>query len=165
MSLVKVETKRLRKQIPTRAFYDTIGDSLSVGIKQKGQFKASLDATDFSFELARDGRVLDIEIWKPRKEWQLERALHPPDHVEPGTVLVKDPAQAAEDPRFLTNAERDLLYIQFSNERISHSISPGTAVIYGLNDSNELVGLWIIGIENDINFEKEQVWRSEVEAR
>jgi len=165
MSLIKVETKRLRKQIPTKAFYDTIGDTLSVGIKQKGQFKASLDATDFSFELARDGRILDIEIWKPRKTWQLEPALHPPEHVDAGTLVVNDPAQAVADPKFLTNAERDLLYIQFSNERISHSISPGNAVIFGLNDAGELVGLWLVGIVDDINFEKEQVWRSQVEAR
>jgi len=165
MSLIKLETKRLRKHIPTKAFYDTIGDTVSAGIKQKGQFKSSLDATDFSFELSRDGRILDIEIWKPRKEWLLERALHPPEHVESGNVIVNDSQQVGEDPKFLTNAERDLLYIQFSNERISRSVSPGSAVIFGLNDSDELVGLWLVGIEDDINFEKEQVWRSQVEAR
>jgi uncharacterized protein YuzE len=164
MSLVKLATKRLRKHIPTKAFYDTIGDTLSAGIKQKGQFKSSLDATDFSFELGMDGRILDIEIWKPRKEWILERALHPPESVESGNVLVSDPDQPVENPKFLTNEKRDVLYIQFSDERISRSVSPGSAVIFELNDANELVGLWIVEIENDINFEKEQIWRSQVEA-
>lgn len=165
MNLVKVQSKGLRKHIPTKAFYDTIGDTLSAGIKQKGKFKSSLDATDFSFELSRDGRILNIEIWKPRKEWVLERALHPPEEVESGNVIVNDSVQDVGEPKFLTNEERDLLYIQFSDERISRSVSPGEAVIFELNDSDQLVGLWITGIEEDINFEKEQVWRSQVEAR
>jgi uncharacterized protein YuzE len=165
MSLIKVATRKHRKHIPTKAFYDTIGDTVSVGIKQKGQFKSSLDATDFSFELSGDGRVLDIEIWKARKEWQLEPALHPPESVEAGNIIIRDSNQGIDDCVFLTNAARDLLFIRFSEERISRSVSPGNTVIFELNQADELVGLWIVGIEDDINFAKEQVWRSQVEAR
>ncbi len=164
MSLITVKTAPLARLYPCRAFYDTIGDTLSVGIKQKGKFKNSIDGEECSFDLTRDGKLLNIDVWKARKEWRIEKAIHPPEDFSVRNVNFNGDSSELVVLDLLTNAQRTLLNVKFSRERVAHFVSPATTLIFEVNDSDELVGFWLTEIVEDLNFQKEGEWRRSIKA-
>ena len=82
MPPILLKTSKLARSYPCRAFYDSGGDSISVGVKQKGKFGACLEGDEFSFDLTKDGKLLNIDVWKPRQDWKVEKAIHPPEHFD-----------------------------------------------------------------------------------
>ncbi len=165
MSLIMVKTVALARLFPCRAFYDTIGDTLSVGIKQKGKFKNSIDGEVCSFDLTRDGKLLNVDIWKARKAWKVERAIHPPEEFITANVLFDSAAGTElEAIDLLTNTERKILNVKFSRERVARFVSLATSLIFELNDKDELIGLWLTEIVDDLNFQKEGDWRRSIKA-
>jgi hypothetical protein len=70
----------------------------------------------------------------------------------------------AEPISYNTDAKRSLLYIRFASERIARFVSPANSLIFELNAKHQLVGLWILQIEDDINFTKEAEWRRSVKV-
>lgn len=165
MPLIKVKTAALARLYPCRGFYDTIGDTLSVGIKQKGKFKSTIDGEDCSFDLTRDGKILNIDIWTPRRDWTVERAIHPPEEYEKLNVLLDPAARELEVLDFLTDESRSTLNIKLSKDRVSRFVSSATNLIIELNDRDELLGLWLTNITDDINFQKEGEWRRSIKAQ
>ncbi len=165
MPLIVVKTVASARLFPCRAFYDTIGDTLSVGVKQKGKFKNSIDGELCSFDLTRDGKLLNVDIWKARKAWKVEKAIHPPEEFVTANVLF-DPTTGDELDviDLLTNAERTILNVKFSRERVAKFVSPATSLIFELNDKDELVGFWLTEITDDLNFQKEGDWRRSIKA-
>lgn len=165
MSLIVVKTGALARLFPCRAFYDTIGDTLSVGIKQKGKFKNSIDGEFCSFDLTRDGKLLNIDIWKARKGWKVEKAIHPAEEFSTANVIFDSAGDTELDAiDMLTNSERTILNVKFSRERVAKFVSPATSLIFELNDNDEMVGFWLTEIVDDLNFQKEGDWRRAVKA-
>jgi len=166
MSAIAVVTKPLSRPYPCRAFYDTIGDTLSAGIKQRGSFKHSLEGDDCSFDLTRDGRLLNIDIWKPRREWRIETAIHPPEEMARLNIalLTNGNGRGLIEIDYLTDAKRSLVNIKFSRERVAQFVSPATSLIIELNEASQLAGIWLLGIIDDINFQKEGEWRRSIKA-
>ena len=164
MPLISVKTAPLARVYPCRAFYDTIGDTLSVGIKQKGKFKASIDGEACSFDLTRDGKLLNIDIWSPRRDWKVEKALHPPEEFIVQNVTFDSGADELEVVDLLTNAKRSILNIKFSKDRVAKFISPATSLIFELDDDNRLLGFWLTEIVDDLNFQQEGEWRRSIKA-
>ena len=164
MPLISVKTAPLARVYPCRAFYDTIGDTLSVGIKQKGKFKASIDGEACSFDLTRDGKLLNIDIWSPRRDWKVEKALHPPEEFIVQNVTFDAGADELEVVDLLTNAKRSILNIKFSKDRVAKFISPATSLIFELDDDNRLLGFWLTEIVDDLNFQQEGEWRRSIKA-
>lgn len=165
MSLIVVKTVALARPFPCRAFYDTIGDTMSVGVKQKGKFKTSIDGEWCSFDLTRDGKLLNVDIWRARKEWKIEKAIHPPE--EPMTLnTLFEPSTEAELEvlDLLTNPDRKILNVKFSRERVAQFISPAASLIFELNEKSELIGFWLTEIIDDLNFQREGEWRRTVKA-
>jgi hypothetical protein len=163
--LIVVKTAPLARLFPCRAFYDTIGDTLSVGIKQKGKFKSSLDGSDCSFDLTRDGKLLNIDIWKARKEWRVEKEIHPPEEFTMQNIVFPLSTDDLETVDLLTNAKRDILNLKFARERVARFVSPATSLIFELNEKDELVGFWLTEITDDLNFQKEGDWRRATKAQ
>lgn len=165
MSLIVVKTVASTRLFPCRAFYDTIGDTLSVGIKQKGKFKSSIDGEFCSFDLTRDGKLLNIDVWKARKAWKIEKAIHPPEEFTTANVIFDSTADAElETIDLLTNSERTILNVKFSRERVAKFVSLATSLIFELNDKDEMIGFWLTEIVDDLNFQKEGDWRRAVKA-
>ncbi len=164
MPLISVKTAPLARVYPCRAFYDTIGDTLSVGIKQKGKFKASIDGEACSFDLTRDGKLLNIDIWSPRRDWKVEKALHPPEEFIVQNVLFDAGEDDLEVVDLLTNAKRSILNVKFSKDRVAKFISPATSLIFELDDDNRLLGFWLTEIVDDLNFQQEGEWRRSIKA-
>lgn len=164
MTLLKVLSAPLSRPLPCKAFYDLVGDTLSVGIKQRGKFKRSIDGEEFSFDLTRDGKLLNIDVWLPRNVWETEKAIHPPEDTDLEMVRFASTDAEVDAPHFLTNEARSLLYLQFSRQRVARFLAPAKPLIFELNSQNDLVGLWILEIEDDINFQKEGLWRQSVRA-
>jgi hypothetical protein len=164
MPPIVLKTSELPKSYPCRAFYDSGSDSMSVGVKQKGKFGACLEGDSFSFDLTKDGKLLNIDVWKPRKEWVIEKAIHPPESFDKQDVTFVGTKLTAEPASYNTNPAKSLLYIRFATERISRFVSPASSLVFELNAKNQLVGLWILHIEDDVNFTKEAEWRRSVKA-
>lgn len=164
MPLISVKTAPLARVYPCRAFYDTIGDTLSVGIKQKGKFKASIDGEACSFDLTRDGKLLNIDIWSPRRDWKVEKALHPPEEFIVQNVTFDSGTDELEVVDLLTNAKRSILNVKFSKDRVAKFISPATSLIFELDDDNRLLGFWLTEIVDDLNFQQEGEWRRSIKA-
>ncbi len=165
MPLIVVKIVAIARLFPCRAFYDTIGDTLSVGIKQKGKFKSSIDGEVCSFDLTRDGKLLNIDVWKARKAWKVEKAIHPAEEFITANVIFDTAADVElETIDLLTNAERTILNVKFSRERVAKFISPATSLIFELNEKDEMVGFWLTEIVDDLNFQKEGDWRRAVKA-
>ena len=164
MPLISVKTAPLARVYPCRAFYDTIGDTLSVGIKQKGKFKASIDGEACSFDLTRDGKLLNIDIWSPRRDWKVEKTLHPPEEFIVQNVTFDAGADELEVVDLLTNAKRSILNVKFSKDRVAKFTSPATSLIFELGDDNKLLGFWLTEIVDDLNFQQEGEWRRSIKA-
>ena len=164
MPLISVKTAPLARVYPCRAFYDTIGDTLSVGIKQKGKFKASIDGEACSFDLTRDGKLLNIDIWSPRRDWKVEKARHPPEEFIVQNVTFDSGTDELEVVDLLTNAKRSILNVKFSKDRVAKFISPATSLIFELDDDNRLLGFWLTEIVDDLNFQQEGEWRRSIKA-
>ena len=164
MPLISVKTAPLARVYPCRAFYDTIGDTLSVGIKQKGKFKASIDGEACSVDLTRDGKLLNIDIWSPRRDWKVEKALHPPEEFIVQNVTFDAGADDLEVVDLLTNAKRSILNVKFSKDRVAKFISPASSLIFELGDDNKLLGFWLTEIVDDLNFQQEGEWRRSIKA-
>lgn len=164
MPLITVMTAPLARVYPCRAFYDTIGDTLSVGIKQKGKFKASVDGEACSFDLTRDGKLLNIDIWSPRRDWKVEKALHQPEEFIVQNVSFDSAADDLEVVDLLTNAKRSILNVKFSKDRVAKFISPAASLIFELDDDNKLMGFWLTEIVDDLNFQQEGEWRRSIKA-
>ncbi len=165
MTVIKVVTAPLARPFPCRAFYDTGGDTLSAGIKQRGDFKQTIEIGACSFDLTRDGKLLNIDIWEPRKHWKVEGALHPPEDVERANVMLSaDGGPVTPNPEFVTDPDHTLLNLKFCRERIARFIMPATSLLCEVNDDGLLIGLWLLGIIDDINFKKEGEWRRAIKA-
>lgn len=164
MTLIRLATADLTRSYPCRAFYDEIGDTMSVGIKQKGKFSSYVEGENFSFDLTKDGKLLNIDVWLPRGKWTVEKTIHPPEHFDKENVKILDSRLKTEPIAYITDAKKTLLYIRFAAERIARFVSPVNSLIFELNAKSQLVGLWITQIEEDINFQKESEWRRSIKA-
>jgi hypothetical protein len=164
MELIRVKTTKLDRSIPCRAFYDNMEDALSVGIKQEGKYHSYIEAEFFSFDLAKNGKLLNIDVWKPRKEWLVEKDLHPPEEFDRENLVFLDARVTVEPAKYHTNPDRDILHIRFTSGKIDRFVSPANSLIFELSAENRLVGLWILGIEDDYGFKKEAVWRASVKS-
>lgn len=164
MALIRVKTESLSHSIPCRAFYDNMEGSLSVGVKRKGKFYSYIEAECFSFDLARGGKLLNIDVWKPKDDWEVEKNLAPPDDFERQNVIFLDFRLKTDPASYYTNPQRNLLHIRFSSGRVSRFVSPANSLIFELSEDNELMGLWITEIEEDYGFRKEAAWRKSIKA-
>ena len=162
--LIQLKTSEIARPFPFRAFYDSTGDTLSVGIKQKGKFGISIEADDISFDLTKDGKLLNIDVWIPRKNWTVDKAIHPPEEIEKASVVFVSKKVQTEPIAYVTDPKKTLLCIRFASERVSRFITPATSLIFELNAKDQLIGLWITQIEEDINFQKESEWRRSIKA-
>jgi hypothetical protein len=139
-------------------------DSLSVGIKRKGKFYSYIEGEYFSFDLGRRGRLLNIDVWKPKKEWRIERNLAPPDDYERQDVIFLDFRLKTEPAAFYSNSDKTILHIRFAEGEIARFVSPANSLIFELSADEELIGLWVTQIEDDYGFRKESTWRKSIKS-
>ena len=164
MGLIPVETCELTKSFPCKAFYDNDNDQLSVGIKRAGKFHSYVEAGYFSFDITPNGKLLNIDVWKPRKEWVVTKEIAPPDEFEKKDLVFLKLRQKIDPVDYFTDREGSLLYIRFTKKRINSFVSPANSLIFELDKDDQLVGLWITEIEQDFSFRKEAIWRRSVKA-
>lgn len=164
MALIRVQTAPLEHSIPCRAFYDNMEAALSVGIKQAGKFNSYVEAQFFSFDLTKGGRLLNIDVWKPREEWTIEKDLHPPEQFDRENLIFLVERLKVDPAKYTTNPDRNVLHIRFTKGKADRFVSPANSLIFELSKKSELVGLWITNIEDDYGFKKEAIWRVSVKA-
>lgn len=164
MALIRVKTQKLTKSIPCRAFYDNMEESLSVGIKQVGKFYSYIEGEYFSFDIARGGKLLNIDVWKPKQEWVVEKNLVPPEQFSRESVLFLDFRLKTEPAIYRTNPECDALHIRFAEGTVERFVSPANSLVFELSAHDELMGLWILAIEEDYGFRKESAWRKSIKT-
>jgi hypothetical protein len=159
MAKIRVKTSKLAKSIACRAFYDNMEDSLSVGIMRKGKFYSYVESEFFSLDLARNGKLLNIDVWKPRNDWVVDDNLMPPEDYAREELIILDFRLRTDPAGYHTNPEQDVLHVRFDGSRVDRFVSPANSLIFELSRKDELVGLWITDIEEDFGFRKESAWR------
>ncbi len=164
MALIRVRTEKLSRSIPCRAFYDNMENALSVGIKLRGKFHSYIEAKYFSFDLTRNGKLLQVDVWKPKSEWIVEENLVPPEKPAKENIVFLDFRLKTDPASYYTNPQRSILHIRFASGQIARFVSPANSLIFELSTADELVGLWITNIEDDYGFRKETAWRLKVKS-
>lgn len=159
MALIHVQTKKLSRPIACKAFYDNMEESLSVGIKQAGKFYSYIEGECFSFDIARGGKLLNIDVWKPKLEWAVEKNLLPPEDFTRENVLFLDFRLKVDPASYYTNPDQTILHIRFAKGRVGRFVSLASSLIFELSGKDDLMGLWILNIEEDYGFRKESAWR------
>jgi hypothetical protein len=164
MALIRVKTQKLSKLIPCRAFYDNMEESLSVGIKQTGKFYSYIEGEFFSFDIARGGKLLNIDVWRPKQDWTVEKNLVIPESLDRENVLFLDFRLKTEPAIYRTNSDQTVLHIRFADGKAQRFVSPAESLIFELSENDDLMGLWILNIEEDYGFRKESAWRKSIKT-
>jgi hypothetical protein len=164
VAAIRVETTELAESYPCKAFYDNIEEQLSVGVKRVGKFHSYIEGECFSFDLTRNGHLLNIDLWKPKREWISRKMIAAPEDFERQDIRFLDYRLKIDPVSYYTNSDRSLVYICFSKKRIDRFVSPANSLVFELDRSSHLVGLWVTDIEQDFNFRKEARWRRSVKA-
>jgi hypothetical protein len=159
MALIRVKTRKLSRAIACKAFYDNMEESLSVGIKQTGKFYSYIEGECFSFDIARGGKLLNIDVWKPKQEWTIEKNLLPPEDFSRENVLFLDFRLKVDPASYYTSPEQTILHIRFAEGKVDRFVSPASSLVFELSEHDDLMGLWIVDIEEDYGFRKESAWR------
>ena len=139
--------------LPGRGFYQLEEDSLYV---QVGYFSGSrhffsfLESDHIRFEIDRHGRVIFIEYNLPRRQWQVAKQFSLPQVVEPADIRWLDFREQIKDPTPFTNTLRTDLFLQFQECEQPLNYYLGDSVIIQVDNRNNLAGIWISDIVDDL---------------
>ena len=139
--------------LPGRGFYQLEEDALYVQIgpfQGNRRFFSYLESETVNLHFDREGRLIFIEVDVARRNWQIESKNSPPDVVEPADIRWLDFRSAMGPPRLLTDIMRGLLHIEFKSDNSPRNFYLSENVVGQVNDSDELCGIWITDIVDDL---------------
>ena len=107
-------------------------------------------------DITRWGKPLRIEVKYPKKEWVIDKGLSLPVSVNKGIVFFDQEQEEDLDGKYYSNYDRDCLYIQFLADK-NKSIQIASGVIVDVFKNEQLAGIWINNISNDLFYVKEAI--------
>jgi hypothetical protein len=163
-----VETAQLRVTTPTepivpgRGFYQLEEDMLYVQVglfNMTRRFYSWLESPTVRLELDREGRLIFIEVSRPRRQWPVDENLAPPDRAEIADVRWLDFRRQISEPELQTNRRRSMLRIVFSNRPVASSYYLAHEVILQADERHQPVAIWVCQIEDDLAGHEIGLWR------
>lgn len=121
-------------------------------------YSVTIPFGDLYIDVTEAGEPLSIDVHLPRKEWRSDDILVVPQRYETGRVFFNSETDKDRTGVSLTNKEKNILHIRYSEHRIS-TYKVADTVLIDLDANGELAGIWFIGISNDFLYLKEMSWR------
>src|SRR5512138_233 len=139
---------------PGRGFYQIEEDVLFVPIGRQPQSKSAffsfLESDTVRMDFDKTGRLLFLEITRPRGSWTVMADPIPPGHVPYADIRWLDFREHIPKPQILTNPERKLACVQFADRPGSSTSSLAESVILEVDDAHTAIRLWITEIVDDL---------------
>jgi hypothetical protein len=136
-----------------QGFYQLEEDALYVQIgpfTKERRFFSYLESEHVRFDLDRQGRLIFIEVNVPRRLWRTESSIKPPTVVEPADIRWLDFRDRIKDPLLVCNPKRSHLFLRFAKIEKPRNYYLAETVIAEVNDNDELAGIWITDIIDDL---------------
>jgi len=150
---------RLRISTPTepippgRAFYQLEEEALHVlvGVPTSDRRPFSwLESEQVRFDLDRTGRLVFIEVTRPRRLWRTIDELGPPQPGEAADIRWLDFRSPLPPPLVLTNADRTRLKLEFNTGGDGRCFEAADGITVQTDGEDGLVALWIESIVDDL---------------
>ncbi len=154
--LAIAETDKVPK---ARGFYDTMEETLNVAIKARGKFFSYIQGQDYSIDLDRKGRLLGVEIYASRKDWEIVPDMMEPENPGPKLIRILEHREEYEPIGFFTNKKRNLCCMRFTEEKVSYFYLVAENLVFEVNVMDELSAVWILDLIEDFGFKKEMQYR------
>lgn len=138
---------------PGRGFYQLEEDCLHVHVgwlSRRRRFFSFLESEYVRMDFDREGRLIFIEVTKPRRQWSVDRAAVPPYPVLPADVRWLDFRASISEPRLLTPADHGALLLCFHPTDVVRSYRIAECVCVQADAGQRLVSLWIDNLVDDL---------------
>lgn len=148
--------------VPGRGFYQLEEDVLYVQVglfSSSRRFYSWLESPSVRLELDREGRLIFIEVDKPRRQWPVDEDLKPPNRAEIADIRWLDFRQQIPEPDLRTTPRRTILRIGFSDQRVTNAYYLGQEVVLQADERQRPIAIWICRIEDDLAGQEIGAWR------
>jgi hypothetical protein len=136
-----------------RGFYQLEEDSVyvQVGEYHNGRrFFNYLESEHVRFDIDRTGRLILIEVSCPRRRWEIDEILVPPQIAEPADVRWLDFRSRIPEPRLITNPPRAALLLRFAPDHFWRWFLLAESVFIQVDANLSLAAVLISRIEDDL---------------
>jgi len=159
MCQIRLAISESGKLPSAKGFYDAMEKSLNVVIKSRGKFYSYIQGQDYSLDLDKKGRLLGIEIYKPRDEWLTDKEMVLPEKIENKQIQIMEHRLEVEPLGFFTNNGKDQVCLRFTKEKVSYMYKVAQNLVFEVNVMEELSAVWILDLVDDFGFKKEMKYR------
>ncbi len=132
---------------------------LNFPIKARGKFHSYIQSEFLSIDTDKKGFPLNIEVSVPREEWTADPRIVIPSDAEMSKLRFLDYRLDISGESYFTNERKNLLYICFAQDRHIKTCEIANNLFADVNLVNELVGLWLLNLEEDYEFKAEMAFR------
>ena len=139
--------------LPGRGFYQLEEDALYVQVglfNNERKFFSYLESDTVRFDLDRHGRVIFIELDKPRRQWPVDESLTLPEVAEPADIRWLNFREVITSPKLTTNKRRTLVRMVFTNEAPVKCYYLSENVLIEVDREGLLVSVWVDDIVDDL---------------
>jgi len=148
-----------------RGFYQLEEEELYVPVEypqSRARFFSYLDSESVSFHLDRDGRLIFVEIYLPRRRWKYRENLVVPEKGLAADIRFLDFRQSFEKPSIICDRTRENLMLRFGRGPAVQNYFLAHNLIRQVNSESRLVALWISDITDDIAGKELAAWRKAI---
>ncbi len=148
--------------LPGRGFYQVEEDALHVQVgpfSKHRRFFSWIESKCVRLDIDRQGRLIFLELAIPRRHWQTDPALTPPDICEPADVRWLDFRDTFAEPTWIANPQRDLVKISFKENGTPLNYHLADSLIVQVDRNHDLTSIWISDIITDRGGKKIRVFR------
>lgn len=144
------------------AFYQEEEESLSVPIiydNPRPRFYSALDSESLSLQCDNSGRLIFVQIKKPRRLWIGSHGISPVPSP-PADIRFLDFRCRIPEPEFMSDAKKRQLLIRFMPVHSSSSYQIGDNVFVYMSAEGELTGMYIDLVNSDRAGKKMSQWKN-----
>ena len=139
--------------LPGRGFYQLEEDSLYVQIapfSNSYRFFSYLESEHVRFDLDREGRLLFVEVSRPRRNWRVVENMSCPSHSYEADIRWLSFRSQMTDPELITDRSRTTLVVRFAPAAKTKTYRVAESVLLEVSDDSTLAAVWITDIVDDL---------------
>jgi len=148
-----------------RGFYQLEEDELYLPVEYSegpGKFFSFLESDDVILHLDREGRLIFVEITRPRRHWRSRSNLVVPEEAERADIYFTDFRSWFGNPALICDPCRENLLIRFSRGPAAKNYILAENLIAQVDHSCHLVAIWARDFTDDMAGRKILRWRKSI---
>jgi hypothetical protein len=151
-----------------RGFYQLEEETFYFPVEYKNhteKFFSYLESETVSLQFDREGRLIFIESPIPRRQWQINNDLVPPEKAKPADIRFLDFRQPFPPPIIYCDQTRETILFRFGQGVSTHNYYLAENLIAQVNDRNLLMAIWAFDISDDLAGRHIARWRKTVRQK